>query len=230
MKDKTYYIDQFTSLSKPVKPFYGRWYNGKFEWRIAFHFKSKLDTCNTQQHWTELRKYCKSNNLDFRPRSEFYTQTIFTKDPRVLDYIIQNENYHSKISFIQYTADEYFSEFSKKDDISTDVKFVKDLPDYPYQVVIGNLGWKDHQSIKQALVSFLVKNRELYFFKNSNFNLIEKWETELKKKVQPNHYFGLFDGFNFFAKDFDDIMMLHYIAAGKIKKVFKLVKKEKKSK
>jgi hypothetical protein len=103
-------------------------------------------------------------------------------------------------------------------DAVTDIKFVSHLQtDFIYQVYLGGLEWKD--PCKEAITTYLCNNFNEFSFRGYYKEIIQRASRKW------GHYESVYDGFNFFAKSTEDILMLHMIAPGKIRKIVKIMEK-----
>lgn len=224
MKDRYYYINKFeekfcTGCKSIAKTFYRQ----KFDWRFEFYFLGpNFISIHQNSSWLALKEFCDTNAIEYKTRIE-RSSAFFTKDLRAVDYILNNNDLCHTLGTVEYTSDAYNAAFDTKDQISTDVKLVSKVPDYPYLVSLGKMGWNDSPA-RLALTQYLVANSSSFVFKGYYADSIERMSKHVKKGIAHGM---IYDGFQFYAKDFDDIMMLHLVAPGKVVKVVKLVEKRK---
>lgn len=225
MKDKQYYRNQFREiLNKPCLEYHGKWYNGDYEWRLVFDFRKEKNRYlgSLENGWSEILHFCKMNDVKFRRRREA-AQVIFTSDLIVLDYILENPNIREKLLYIEFTSDSYTKELENLDQLSTDVKIVRSVPKFRYQITLGGFGWNKKLDTRIALTEYILNNKELFDVRGYSAQVLDRAR---KTKGQYSQYgTTVFDGFQFYAADLDDIMTLHILAPGNIKKVTKLVAK-----
>ncbi len=220
MKDRYYYIDLLKKkLDWRISPISKTFYKSKFDWRFEFYFNyiKYID-----KNWQDLKNFCDSNLIEYKTRIE-RSNAFFTKDLQAVEYIINNSDLCAALGSVEYTSDAYRTAFSLKDEISTDIRFVSKVPDHPYLIILGQLGWKDDEN-KRVVSEYLIANRNNFAFKGYSAITIERVAEAYKQGITSRF---LYDGFQFYAKDFDDIMMLHLVAPGKIVKVIKLMEKRK---
>ena len=224
MKDRYYYINILKEkLDWRISPISKTFYKPKFDWRFEFHFNdNQYDGHQYFTHrnsdWLALKDFCDANSIKYKTRIE-RSCAFFTKDIQAVEYIVNNDNLLKAISSVEYTSDAYKTAFTNKDEISTDIKLVAKVPEHPYLVILGQLGWKDNPT-RRSLSEYLVANKNNFIFKGYYAITIERYKQGTASGL-------LYDGFQFYVKDFDDIMMLHLVAPGKIVKVIKLMEKGK---
>lgn len=171
--------------------------------------------------WAKIINFCVSNGIKYRHRKES-EQIIFTSDPVLLDFIIA-EGLHKEICYLEYTSDKYQTALSNVDMISTGVKLVKRDTKFCYQITLGGLGWYKNSEIKVALTKYLTDNYELFEARGYQNEILKRFKDH-SRNISLNSYTTVYDGFVFYASDPNDILTLHLLAPGKIKKVIKLVK------
>jgi hypothetical protein len=76
-------------------------------------------------------------------------------------------------------------------------------------------------------MEYLIVNRHEYFFKGYERDMLERMVAAQKNNSNPRNYYngGMMNGFRFWAKNTDDILMFHMMAPGKIVKIVKLMEK-----
>ena len=201
------------------------WYKPKFEWRIEFDFSAGSDARHwpIDHRWVQFLTVCEEKGWQYRKRREIF-QCIYTNELELLDLVLNSEEYRTGINEIEYSSDTYLSELTNAvcGDAVTDIKFVSHLQtDFVYQVYLGGIEWKD--PCKEAITSYLCNNRNEFSFRGYYAEIIHR--ASLRRPNQWGHYESVYDGFNFFAKSTDDILMLHMIAPGKIRKIVKIMEK-----
>jgi hypothetical protein len=67
----------------------------------------------------------------------------------------------------------------------------------------------------------------VYLFKGWFQEIIFRFGSANPVANYSGHQITIGDGFNFFAKSTDDILLLHLMAPGKIRKIVKLMEKQK---
>jgi hypothetical protein len=233
LNDKRDYILKFRELIPEwrTRRVDKAWYKQKFEWRLEFNFSAGGEDArhwSLDHRWRQLLEECEANGWNFRRRREIFC-TIFTSDHALLDHVLSRDEYTSGIVSLEYTSDSYLTELTNQicGDAITDIKFVSHVPHHRYQVYLGGFDWKD--PVTQPVTEYLVDNKEEFIFKGyyqEIINRIDKAKTR-ERVDQWGRYQGVYDGFNFFAKSTDDILMLHMIAPGKIRKIVKLMERKK---
>jgi hypothetical protein len=168
--------------------------------------------------WDKIINFCVENKIKHRHRKEG-EQVIFTSDLAFLDFII-SEGLHKEICYLEYTSEKYETALSNVDMISTGVKLVKKDTKFCYQVTLGHMGWYKNSEIRIALTKYLVDNSELFEARGYHNEILKRFRAQ-RKEI---HISTVYDGFVFYAADPDDILTLHLLAPGKIRKVIKLVK------
>jgi hypothetical protein len=207
------------------------WYKQKFEWRLEFNFSASGDDARhwaLDHRWRQLLEVCEANRWIFRRRREVFC-TIFTSEHELLDHVLASDEYKSGIVSVEYTSDSYLTELTNQicGDAITDIKFVSHVPLHRYQVYLGSFEWKD--STIQSVTEYLVTNKDEFIFKGYYQEIIHRLHKAKEKERLDKwgRYQGVYDGFNFFAKSTDDILLLHMIAPGKIRKIVKLMERKK---
>lgn len=212
---------QFTKVDKV-------WYKPKFEWRIEFNFsrQDSIGRHSIDNRWQTLLRECELNLWEFRRRREVWCN-IYTSEIDLLEHLLTNEKYRTAIVGVEYTNEQYMNELDNQINLDsiTDIKFVKHVPEYRYQVFLGGFEW-GNDSVKRPLTEYLVTNRDEFLFKGYYQEIIHRCKNN---NLVDNfgRYSGVYDGFNFYAKSTDDILMLHMIAPSKIKKIVKLMERVK---
>ena len=231
MLNKNLYIQKFKDLG--IKSYQMRqvdqtWYKPKFEWKIEFNFshEDRKYRSYADHRWVDLLEDCHNNEWIFRKRREVWCN-IYTTDTRLLDHVLTEEKYSGAIVGIEYTSDMYLSELTEQvcGDAVTDIKFVKTVPDHRYQVYLGNFDWRDPHQL--TLTEYLSNNKDVYLFKGWFQEIINRFGSKNPVINYSGHQIVVNDGFNFFAKSTDDILMVHMIAPGKVRKIVKLMEKQK---
>jgi len=230
LNDKNYYIQAFKSLLKPYQftKVDKVWYKPKFEWRIEFNFsrQDSIGRHSIDNRWQTLLRECELNLWEFRRRREAWCN-IYTSEIDLLEHLLTNEKYRTAIVSVEYTNEQYMNELDNQINLDsiTDIKFVKHVPEYRYQVFLGGFEW-GNDSVKRPLTEYLVTNRDEFLFKGYYQEIIHRCKNN---NLVDNfgRYSGVYDGFNFYAKSTDDILMLHMIAPSKIKKIVKLMERVK---
>lgn len=232
--NKNLYIQKFKDLglkSYQMRQVDQTWYKPKFEWKIEFNFSRQDANYSHYRHssdhrWVDLLEDCHNNEWIFRKRREVWCN-IYTTDSRLLDHILTEEKYSGAIVSVEYTSDMYLSELTEQvcGDAVTDIKFVKTVPEHRYQVYLGNFDW--HDPTKITLTEYLTTNRDVYLFKGWFQEIIVRFGSIQPVTNASGHHITIGDGFNFFAKSTDDILLLHLMAPGKIRKIVKLMEKQK---
>jgi hypothetical protein len=230
LQNKQYYINEFKSKlqSWRIGTADKAWYRPRFEWRVAFNFNEERYDCRYSHKWRELLEICETNQWQFRRRAEGYC-TIFTSELAFLDLILSSEEWIKFIAEVQYSNDTYLKEFANNAGIDaiTDIKFVARLPEHFYQVTLGNFEWRTDDSLKLSLMEYLIVNRQEYIFKGYEQEMVTRMVKAHEINSNPKNYYnsGMMNGFKFWAKSTDDILMLHMMAPGKIVKIVKLMEK-----
>jgi hypothetical protein len=219
LQDKQYYIKKFKNIfTYKVYAHNGAWYAPKYEWRICFDvFREDRNRRSATLEWAPLIMEMRDNDFKFKTRLE-RAQNLYTSDVRLLEFLINKIEYHKKICSISYSSEIYLSEYNKKDEISTDVKLVKRVPSHSYIVEIGGL-YKAGRQCALNLTSYILSNKNNFYFTGYYKEIIDRMAHS---PVRP-----IWDGFTFYVKEYDDVMMLHLVAPGHIKKVTQLVSKGK---
>lgn len=169
--------------------------------------------------WDKIINFCIENKIKHRHRKEG-EQVIFTSDLAFLDFII-SEGLHKEICYLEYTSEKYETALSNVDMISTGVKLVKKDTKFCYQVTLGHMGWYKNSEIRIALTKYLVDNNELFEARGYHNEILKRFKSQ-NRDIHANS--TVYDGFVFYAADSNDILTLHLLAPGKIRKVIKLVK------
>lgn len=226
MTDRYYYINLLEKrLGRRCGSILKTFFQTKFDWRFEFRFENSRRNWRPNRensNWLALKEFCDSNAIEYKTRIEF-SNIFFTKDLQAVEYIIKNDNLFKYLNKVEYTSDVYHNSFISKDEISTDVRLVGKVPEHSYLVILGQLGWKDNP-IRRTLSQYLITNKNNFIFKGYYAITIERMLAATEQGSSPG---PLYDGFQFYARDTDDIMMLHLVAPGKIVKVIKLIEKRK---
>lgn len=216
------------SKKKFVHPHDGTWYGARFQYKLEFDFRD-IDPSGRNRgiykFYKDMITDFRKSGWEFRKRHE-YTQSFYTNDVELIECVFTNEAYLKYLLGVHYTSQQYATHFSRLHEqmIATDIKFRKVVPEYCYQIYLGGWDWRHNESrlrvgewllqaLKDDIVSVTGWNREL----------INRWERSKKNIGQQ----VLYEGYNFGMKNEDDIMMLHFVAPGHIKKVYKIIQKEK---
>jgi hypothetical protein len=231
LSSKNQYIQKFEALGLPqwrIRCVDQTWYKQKFEWKFEFNFNPEPDRrrYGVDHRWVQILRDCEMNNIGFRRRREVWCN-IYSSDTAFVDLVLYKEEYSSAIVMLEYTNDKYIAEKQNQTSLEsiTDIKFVKQLPEYCYQVFLGNFDWND--PIKEDLTRYLAVNKDDFQFRNWYKEVVGRFNTKDPARDNYGRVVGVYDGFNFFAKSTDDILLLHMIAPGKIKKIVKLMEKQK---
>jgi len=232
LSNKNHYIQQFEKIeslpSWRVRRVDQTWYKQRFEWKIDFDFAVESDRrrYGVDNRWLQLLRECEINNFNYRRRREVWC-TFYTSDSNLLDHILAREEYKTAIYSIDYANDRYLIERENQVtlDSITDIKFVSHLQtEFRYQVFLGNFEWgKD--DYKKTLTEYLAANSEEFLFKGYYQEIIHRCKHNTDIVDQFGRYRGVYDGFNFYAKSTEDILMLHMIAPGKVRKIIKIMER-----
>jgi hypothetical protein len=175
----------------------------------------------------DFRKFLTDNDWKFRHRTEGYN-VIFTSETAILDAILANKEWADALTEFIYTDQLYVNEFAnhKGIDAITDIKFVKRVPEHCYQVTFGNFEWRKEDELRVNLTEYLATNKDSFVFKGN-----EKEIIEAKSKGKTSTYYGsracVFHGFRFYAKNPDDIIVIHMLAPGKVTHIVKLMERNR---
>ena len=230
LSNKLQYIQKFEALGLPkwrIRCVDQTWYKQRFEWKIEFNFSTADKSYGrymVDHRWVQILRECEMLNFEFRKRREVWT-TLYTSDEKLINHIMAREEYYSAIVSLEYSNEKYLDERSTQTGLEsiTDIKFVKHVPEYRYQVFLGHFDWNDLS--KEPLTRYLVTNKDDFEFRGYYQEVVTRFNTRSPAKDHYGRVMGVYDGFNFFAKSTDDILMLHMIAPGKIKKIVKLMEK-----
>jgi hypothetical protein len=229
--DKNQYLQKFKDLGLQtwrIRQVDQTWYKQRFEWKIEFNFSTQDKSYGrymVDHRWVQLLRECEVLNFEFRKRREVWT-TIYTSDSNLINHILDREEYRTAIVSLEYTNDLYIKERGNQTQLEavTDIKYVKHPTEFCYHVYLGNFEWEDN-SVKQPLTEYLAANSNDFLFKGYYQEVIDRCKKHVDLRDYSGRYRGVYDGFNFFAKNTDDILMLHMIAPGKIRKIIKLMEK-----
>ena len=228
--NKNQYIQKFEASGLPqwrIRCVDQTWYKQRFEWKIEFNFNSDPDRrrYGVDHRWVQILRECEDLKFEFRKRREVWT-SIYTSDADLLEHIISREEYRTAIVSLEYTNNSYLEERGSQTQLEaiTDIKFVKHVPEHCYQIYLGNFQWREDH-IKRLLTEYLVANSSDFLFKGYYQELITRCKKNPDDLNRYGNYQGVYDGFNFFAKSTDDILLLHMIAPSKIKKIVKLMER-----
>jgi hypothetical protein len=210
------------------------WYKQKFRFRLELG-------CNG--HWEQVRRWMwthgktiidKVRDIDphARMRREGYLR-IFTNETAVLDAFLDDPELRVHVYGLTTSNTQYIDEFNNLDNIAVDVKLVSALkynPDIPYQVDFETYwGWQTtaNSNRKTQRENLL----ELYNFVQDNkddLSLPHELNRWCKRVVDGLESFGYYYGaVRVYCKSSDNIPLLYIMFQDGIKKVYKLVKKEK---
>ena len=231
--NKNLYIEKFKDLGLQTWRIYQSdqtWYNQRFEWKFEFNFSNSGELHgrhSVDNRWIQLLRECEILNFEFRKRREIWT-SIYTSDIGFIEHILNKEEYRTAIVSLSYTNDTYLKERSIQTQLEaiTDIKFVKHAQKHCYQVYLGNFEWKEDQ-IKMSLTEYLAANSNEFIFKGYYQEVINRCKSKNNINNNYGRSQGVYDGFNFFAKSTDDILLLHMIAPGKIRKIIKIMERTK---
>ena len=228
--NKNQYIQKFEALGLPqwrIRCVDQTWYKQKFEWKIEFNFSTHPEDrrYSVDNRWIQILRECEDLKFEFRKRREVWT-SIYTSDAGLLEHIISREEYRTAIVSLEYTNNSYLEKRGSQTQLEaiTDIKFVKTVPEHCYHIFLGNFQWREDH-IKRPLTEYLVANSNEFLFKGYYQELITRCRKNPDDLNHYGNYQGVYDGFNFFAKSTDDILLLHMIAPSKIKKIIKLMER-----
>jgi len=229
LKNKQYYIDQFRSTidSWRIQTVDQTWYKPRYEWRLAFDFGDPDRRHFYTPEWREMRDYFELHNWKYRRRAECYC-VIFTNELDLLDAVLHNELWKTKLKELAYANENYLHEFTKQVGIDavTDIKFVKKAPLHCYQVNFDNFDWRrTDEEVKLALTEYICTNIDEFHFIGSDQNMIQTINERKDKFDRWGNRYTIGNGFKLYTKSTDDIIMLHMVAPGKISKIIKLMEK-----
>lgn len=216
------YLDKFKQKKKRCFHRDRCWYKEKFQWRLEFNFRVYKPLDNSQKvinenerlrrSWLNLLKTLNTQGFGYRKRFEWY-QNIYTNDTRLLDFILDNKEYLDKLVTVEAASELYLEEVSKLDPtIATDIKFVKSLSEFSLMVKVGGFNW--HDDSRTTIADYIRANAEVFQLPD---HLVERFHRDK----------NVWDGFYFYVRTVDDIMMLHLMAPQRIKKVTLLKLREK---
>jgi len=219
-------LSQINQHKKFAVEYDGTWYN-KFNYKLEFDF-SMFDI-DGRKSWPlnnfyqKMIEEFKANCWEFRKRRECYIVTVFTSDTDLIEHVLNDPQFLQHLLTLHYTSDRYSSNKSKLEQhgIVTDVKFRREVNEYRYQIFFGDLDYKD-RTIYEQLCQWIADA-----FKDNNI-IASAWNERLIKDYIMHNTNFMYNGFNCYMKSEDDIMILHFIAPGHIKKVFCILEKEKK--
>jgi hypothetical protein len=222
-----YYIDQFKSLLKPCNIYSQNktWYRPRFQYRISFNFSDKnFRTSRYAADWNNFLWYCSDNDWKYRHRTETYN-VLFTSETALLDAVLVNPDYRIKVTEFMYADVNYINEFSnhKGIDAITDIKFVKHAPEHCYQITLSNFEWRKDDITKSIIAEYLFTNRSNFVFKGIARNLIEDKARGGRLTARG---ISIFNGFKFYSKSTDDIVMIHIMAPGKVTNIVKMMERK----
>jgi hypothetical protein len=230
LNDTNHYLQQFKSFGLEqwrIRCVDQTWYTQKFEWKIEFNFSTNPEhrRYGVDHRWVQILRECEVLNFEFRKRREVWA-SIYTSDAGLLEHIISREEYRTAIISLEYTNSSYLEQRSSQTQLEaiTDIKFVKTVPEHCYHIFLGKGQWREDH-IKRSLTEYLVANSNEFLFKGYCQDLITRCRKNPDDLNRYSNYQGVYDSFNFFAKSTDDILLLHMIAPGKIKKIVKLMER-----
>lgn len=216
---------------KPRKKFAvehdGTWYANKFKYKLEFDFgiydgSGQRTTWRLNTLYQDMLIEFDKNLWEYRKRREIH-QSIFTSDKELIEYVLDSNQLLHHLHTLHYTSDRYNSNKSQleQNGIITDIKFRREVGDYPFQVYFGNWDYRDRLAQENTCEWIADAYKEKIVSASAwNEDLIKRY---IKHKIPYMH-----NEFNCYMKSEDDIMMLYFIAPGHIKKVFRILKKETK--
>lgn len=228
LQNKQHYIDSFKKIlpqNRRVRSVERTWYKSRYHWRLAFNFKNDHRVSWASREWREMLEIFDHYNWQFRHRAEV-NGAIFTNESALLDAVLAESKWADALVEVEYTDENYLSEFKHHADIDavTDIKFTKRPTEFIYKVTLGNFAWRTDQELRERLGEYLAANEKEYLFRGFEKDTIDN----IKNKKKYNHYGNkpaVFDGFTFYARNADDILMIHIMAANKVTKIIKYVEK-----
>lgn len=231
MKDKQQYIDKFASKMPTwrIREADKAWYKERFQWRLVFDFRGQSRNWGYTSEWGAMLHVFHEKGFKFRRRAEYFC-SIFTSESELLDLVLANTDWVTRICELEYAGETYLNRFNDLVgvDAVTDIKFVKRMPAHPYQITFDRFDWHADNHMREGLTEYLITNRSDFVFKGYEQVLIDRWASAKKTLTnQWGQYQGISNGFKMYAKHPEDIMMLHMIAPGKIGKIIKLMEKNK---
>jgi hypothetical protein len=232
LQNKQYYINEFKSRVKPWR--FGTadkaWYRPRYEWRLVFDFNEADRHWAYSPVWRQMLETFEAGSWNFRRRAE-YTCTIFTSEPALLDAVLSNDQWMNCLTEVQYSDDSYLKAFTTNAGIDavSDIKFVARVPEHQYQVTLGNFEWRGEEDLKFSIAEYLLNNQHEYVFKGHEADLVKRMNDMVRRYSTNlrNGHINVMNGFKFWAKNTDDILMFHMMAPGKIIKIIKLMEKNR---
>ena len=222
LQNKQYYIDEFKNkLTFNIYSQDRTWYKDRFQYRVSFVFgDNKRRASSSNGDWRAMLYHFIEKGWKFRCRTEGY-HVLFTSQTEILDAILANPDWLGKIVEFGYSNTRYLTEFAnyKGIDAITDIKFLKRVPEHCYQVTLGNFNWRVDDNIRLTVTQYLATNQSDFIFKGSEKRLIED-------SVKHNSSRLIYGGFRFYAKNTDDIIMIHMMAPGKVVEIIKIMERK----
>jgi hypothetical protein len=162
------------------------------------------------------------NLWEFRKRREVH-QSFFTSDEELIEYVLDDDRLLNHLHTLYYTSNRYNTNksISEQNGIITDIKFRREVGDYPFQVYLGDWDYRD-RSLQESACEWIASA-----FKDGTI-VASSWNEDVIRRYISQKTPFMHNGFNCYMKSEDDIMMLHFIAPGHIKKVFQILKKDSK--
>lgn len=205
----------------------GTWYANKFKYKLEFDFgiydgEGQRTTWRLNTLYQDMIEDLDKNLWEYRKRREVH-QSIFTSDTELIEYVLDDHRILNHLHTLHYTSERYNANKSRLEEngIVTDIKFRREVGDYPFQVFFGDWDYRDKQMQECACnwVADAYQDRSV---------VASSWNEEVIRRYIQSKILFMYNGFNCYMKSEDDIMMLHFIAPGHIKKVFRILEKEKK--
>jgi hypothetical protein len=212
-----------------------------FKWRVdtenklwygKYHFRVEINCPRDWDIRSNLRRTLKYLDPHCRLRQETYLR-FFTNSTTALDAILGDPSLLAAVKGFTTSNNQYISEIKNLDGIAVDVKLVSETkynPLIPYQVDFETYwGWvgggqgSSKQSQRQNLL-------ELYEFVNNNKDdlslgyELNRWCVRVNTGLETSYYYG---AVRVYCKSGDNIPLLYMLFQDGIKKVYKLVKKER---
>ena len=217
-------LNQFRQYNKFTVEHDGTWYN-KFKYKLEFDF-SMLDldgrkSWRLNNYHNKMIEEFKENLWEFRKRREVF-QTFFTNDSELIEHVLNDSNYMSHLHTVYYTSVRYNTNKSKLEQhgIITDIKFRREVGKWKYQIYFGDWDYRD-KTIQEGICEYIAKS-----YVDGDI-VASAWNEDLIKRYIKHKIPFMHNGFSCYMKDEDEIMILHFIAPGRIKKVFQIMEKIK---
>ena len=205
----------------------GTWYSNRFKYKLSFDFgiydgAGQRTTWRLNTLYQDMIDEFEKNLWEFRKRREVQ-QSFFTSDEELIEYVLDDDRLLNHLHTLYYTSNRYNTNKSilEQNGIITDIKFRREVGDYPFQVYLGDWDYRD-RSIQESACEWVANSYKEGTIVASSWN-----EDVIKRYISQSTPF-MYNGFNCYMKSEDDIMMLHFIAPGHIKKVFQILKKDTK--